>query len=114
MEDKEIIELDQELVRYNDTPFHIRCDDVMNEISVAFKNLGFIDKYQEYCKNKITKNDLNIYIKDVLLILDEYTRHDLNHMCAMLSTKNCWCGEYSVGELVHEQLLKIWYPEDYK
>ena len=104
---------EKELYSYEDTEFRGKCYKVLRDISDTFRKLGFTGKYHEYYKKNISKAEICDYIKSVLLGLDEYTRHDLNYMWAMLSSKNCWHIEYDVGELIHNELMKIWYPEDY-
>lgn len=107
--------LEEELFDYNNTSFHNKCNEIVSEISNTFKNLGFTDMYFEYWKNhKYSLDEINQYIHDTLLNLDEFKRHDLNHMWTMLSEKNCWWIDYRIGDLVHKQLMRIWYPEDFK
>lgn len=114
MGNNELEESEEEIFKYHDTEFYKKASDLIEYISSTFKNYAFTEKYLEYEKGDISKEEVNKYIKQVLLNLDEYTRHDLNHMWAMLSDKNCWCGDYRIGELVHKQLIEIWYPEDCK
>ena len=113
IDDNTLLE-EKELYNYEDTEFRGKCYKVLRDISDIFRKFGFTDKYREYCYNNITKTEVCDYIKSVLLDLDEYTRHDLNYMWAMLSDKNCWHVEYDVAVLIHEELMKIWYPKDYK
>ena len=115
MEEKEKLLDEDELFKYHNTPFHNKCDEIIVEIGDTFKKLDFTDLYIEYEKNgKYDKTFVEEVIYDKLLTLDEYERHDLNHMWRMLSSKNCWYVDYRIGQIVHEQLLKIWYPDKFK
>lgn len=101
--------MEEDFINYYDTPFQNSCDKVVNEISQTFKNKGFTEKYLKFYRDgTITKSDVENYIYDSLLGLDEFTKHDFNKMCSMLSDKNCWYVDYNIGQIVHEQLLKIW------
>ena len=99
---------------YGETTFHLKCNDIMDEISTTFRELGFTNRYLAYWRNKIyTIEEVKEYIRETLLNLDEFKRRDLNRMWAMLSDKNCWYIDYDIGELVHWELMKIWYPEKF-
>ena len=90
------------------TDFVNQCNAVMDKIEDTFKDYGFIEKYLEYTSDKITKEDLKKYIKDIISELEETEREDLNHMHAILSDKNCWYVTYDVGEILHEVLMDYW------
>lgn len=107
--------IEDELFKYNDTPFQNRCVEIIVDVGKCFKDLDFTDLYMDYKKHgKYDKQFVADVIYDKLVTLDEYKRHDLNKMHSMLSSKNCWFIDYEISQIVHEQLLKIWYPEDYK
>jgi hypothetical protein len=107
-------ELEDEVFKYYDTPFINKCKDLLREISVTLKNFGFVDKYFEYKEDKITKEELENYFYDTLIKLDEYRRHDLNELSKMLSSSNCGWYEYKIGEIIHNQLIKIWFLDEFK
>lgn len=110
----EIVNQEDELFKYNSTPFQNKSKEIIEEISNTFKELDFTDLYIEYRKNgKYDKQFVEDVMYDKILTLDEYKRHDLNEMWAMLSSKNCWYIDYEIGQIVHNQLMKTWYPEDY-
>lgn len=111
MENKE---LEEDIFKYDETEFHKKCDEIIKEISTTFKHMGFTEKYIDFKQGVATKEDVEVGIHNVLINLDEYKRNDLNHMWAMLSDKNCWAIDYKIGEIVHNELMKIWYPEDYE
>lgn len=98
---------------YSDTPFQNKCKEVTREISETFKGLGFTDTYLIHLREQyITKEDVEKYIYSKLVEMDEYRKHDFNEMWSMLSSTNCWHVDYEIGQIVHEQLMSIWYPED--
>ena len=109
---REDIVLEEELHKYFDTPFQKRCNNLSSEMSTILKNFGFTEKYLDFYRGKIPKEELITYVRNTLENLDEYTRHDLNHLWSMLSDKNCGWFEYKIGEIIHDQLMKIWYPKD--
>lgn len=113
MTEQEDKEFEDKIFKYENTTFYKECDEILKYISNTYKNLGFIDKYFEFSKGEITEENLVEYIRNELLHLDEYYRHDLNQMSKMLSTSNCAWYEYAIGKIVHEQLLKIWFPKEY-
>jgi hypothetical protein len=106
--------IEEEVYYYEDTPFHKMCDELSRQMSATLKNYGFTDKYLEYYHGNITKDELITYVRDTLGCINETMRHDLNHLWSMLSTKNCGWYEYEAGQIIHDELLRIWYPEDYK
>lgn len=88
---------------------------MIEDISSLFKNAGFTDMYLKWrdLDDITSKEDLEKYIYDKVVGLDEYKRHDLNEIWKMLSDTNCWCVDYNIGQILHDQLMKIWYPERY-
>ena len=101
--------MEEEIFDYDDTKFQAVCNKIINEISTAFKEHGFTEEYLKYFREgSIRKEDVESSIHNKLLDLSEFTRHDLNKMWSMLSEKNCWFVDYNIGQIVHEQLLKIW------
>jgi threonyl-tRNA synthetase len=103
---------DEEVFKHYETQFIHKCEELLNEIQTTFKNFGFTEKHIDYHSGLITKEELEQYIYDTLLNLDEYKRHDLNQMHKMLSTVNCGYQDYEIGQIVHEQLIKIWFPKE--
>lgn len=104
---------DLELCDYSNTPFRKRCDEMIEDISSLFKNIGFTDAYLKCSKQIISQEDFEKYVYNKLFELDEYKRHDFNEMWKMLSDTNCWYADYYIGCVVHKQLMKIWNPERY-
>ena len=94
---------------YGNTEFQNKCEKLLNEISITFKRYKFIDVYLRYINKEISIKDVENFIYKKISELNEYDRHDLNQMHAMLSKKNCWYIEYDIGNILHKQLIKFWY-----
>jgi len=107
------LKLEDEVFKYYNTSFIKKCNDLLQEISTTLKNLGFVDKYFEHNEGKITEEELTSYFHDILVELDEYKRHDLNELSKMLTPSNCSWYEYRIGKIIHNQLIKIWYPDEF-
>ena len=73
----------------------------------------YVDIYLQYTKQEIDAYQMGDKMKEKLT---KYTRKELiefNEMCKMLSTNNCGAREYHTGRIMHEEIMKILYPEDY-
>lgn len=62
-------------------------------------------------KNEITEEELRKSYYDKLIRLSKLEQLEYNEMAKMLSTSNCWYATYHAGRIVHDELIKIWYPE---
>lgn len=92
-----------------DTPFQKECQELISRISNTFEGYGFTEKYKSCQRKECTYEEFEDYIFEQINPLSEKERHDFNMMHKMLSTKNCWYGDYDIGERIHNVLIsRIW------
>lgn len=89
-----------------------KMNDVMTEIENKFE--CFVEKYREFVNGSITNDELIEFIKNKVYELNEEELVEYNYMNKFLSTKNCDWMLYKVGEIVHNEIIRKWYPDDSK
>ena len=93
---------------YEKSEIYAECQSLLSKIS---KKLDWFS--QEYIKwdhrKEITQEELRSNINNKLSEMSELERLEYNEICKMLSQSNCWYAEYQVAQIIHEELIKIWY-----
>jgi len=74
----------------------------------------YVDIYLQYRKQEIDAYQMSDKMRENLI---KYTKEELiefNEMCKMFSNCNCGANEYYTGQIMHEEIIKLLYPEDQK
>lgn len=82
---------------------------LMNKISEKVRY--FNDLYQANYRGKITKDEMMNGIREKISTFSDIELEEYNEMCKMFSETNCEWSEYEVGEIIHNEIIKIWYPD---
>lgn len=82
---------------------------LMHEISERYSYFNKL--YKEYYKKKISEKELRNRIHNKLITYSFQELEEIHYMHKMFSNSNCEWSEYKVGEIIHEEFLKIKYPE---
>jgi len=96
---------------FNQTDYIKEMHKITNDISVVFK--PYSELYIKFNKNEIGEIELRKSFRNMLLELSYDEQQNMNERHKMLSTSNCWCIDYHTGNIIHEELIKIWYPDGY-
>lgn len=88
-----------------------QCQSILEKISQKFET--FTNEYVKMNNKEITSEELRKRIHNKLLEMSDSERYEYHFLCKMLSKTNCWWIEYEVGKIIHEEYLKILYPEEY-
>jgi len=74
----------------------------------------YVDIYVQYIKQEINTYQMSDKMREKLIVYTKEELIEFNEMCKMLSTNNCGAREYYTGRIMHEEIIKILYPEDQK
>jgi hypothetical protein len=89
-----------------------KINNIMSEIEDKYSIFNSI--YIKYYRNKISELDMHEEIKEILNYFTKQQLIEYNEMWKMFSGTNCGHNYYNVAQIVHKEIMKIWYPEDYK
>jgi hypothetical protein len=106
----EEVELYDRLMEESEIIQNIR--NIMSEIENKYSIFNEI--YKRYYRNKISELDMYKEIREVLNYFTKQQLIEYNEMWKMFSTFNCGHSSYSVAQIVHNEIMKIWYPEEVK
>jgi hypothetical protein len=94
----------------NESEMMTKIRELKAKISQRFEY--FNNLYKDMHFKRITEEKFYEKLREKINTLTDNEMEEYNEMWSMLSTKNCEWSEYAVGEIVHEELIKKWCPEN--